>query len=109
MDSFTIRRSDRLPALAATLTDSAGAAYNLTGDTVKLSMRELGATINKIDNATVTVVSATAGTVSYAWTAADTATTGLYYLEFEVTSSGSLERTFGNPDFVLVHVTPALG
>lgn len=107
MDSFTIRKNDRLPALTATLTAS-GSAYNLTGDTVRLNMTLLGGTTRKIDNASVTVVSATAGTVSYAWGASDTNTTGLYFAEFEVTSSGGLERTFPNPDFLLIHITPAL-
>lgn len=109
MDSFVIRKNDRLPSLTATLQGSTGAAYNLTGDSVKLSMRELGASTNRIDNASVTVVSATAGTVSYAWAAADVASTGLYKLEFEVTSSGSLERTFPNPSPFAVHITPVLG
>lgn len=109
MTSFTLRKGDRLPAYTATLTDSAGTAVNLTGGTVRLSMRELGSTSNKIDNASATVVSATAGTITYAWAAADTNTTGLYFMEAEFTNSGSLERTFPNPDFTLVHITPSLG
>lgn len=109
MNSFVIRKGDRLPALTATLTDSAGTAVNLTGGTVKLTMRILGGTTNKIDNASVTVVSATAGTVSYAWAAADVNTTGLYHAEFEFTNASALERTFPNPDFIMVHVLPSLG
>ncbi len=106
MDSFKIRKNDRLPALTATLSDSAGAAYNLTGDTVRFNMRQIGAVTNTLSNSTVTIVAATAGTVSRSWGAADTASTGLYYAEFEVTSSQALERTFPNPDFLLVHITP---
>ena len=108
MDSFLIRRNDRLPALSATLTNSAGAAYNLTAATVRLNMREVGGSTNKINTASVTIVSATAGTISYSWGATDTNSTGIYYAEFEDTSSGALERTFPNPDFVLIHVTPSL-
>lgn len=107
MDSFLIRKGDRLPALTSTLTAS-GSAYNLTGDTVRLNMILVGSTTRKIDNASVTVVSATAGTISYAWGASDTNTTGLYYAEFEVTSSGGLERTFPNPDLLLIHITPSM-
>jgi hypothetical protein len=109
VNSFVIRKGDRLPAITATLTDSAGAAVNLTGGTVKLTMTEIGATTPKVDNAAVTVVSATAGTVSYSWAAADTNSTGLYFAEFEFTNASSLERTFPNPDHIMVHVTPSLG
>lgn len=108
MNSFLIRKGDRLPALTATLTDSAGTAYDLTADTVLLNMTLIGGSTRKIDNASVTVVSAAAGTLSYAWGASDTNTTGLYYAEFEVTSSGNLVRTFPNPDFLMVHILPAL-
>lgn len=108
MNSFLMRKNDRLPALTATLLGSTGGAYNLTGDTVRLNMTIVGSVTRKIDNATVTVVSATAGTVSYAWAAADTNTTGLYFAEFEVTSSGALERTFPNPDFLMIHITPSM-
>lgn len=109
MNSFVIRKGDRLPALTATLTDSAGTAVSLSGGTVRLTMTEVGGTTPKIDNASVTVVSATAGTVSYSWAAADTNTTGLYFAEFEFTNASSLERTFPNPDFLMVHILPSLG
>lgn len=109
MNSFVIRKNDRLPALTATLQDSAGTAVNLTGGTVRLNMTVIGGTTRKIDNASVTVVSATAGTVSYAWAAADVDSTGLYFAEFEFTNASSLERTFPNPDHLMVHVLPSLG
>lgn len=109
MNSFLIRKNDRLPALTATLTDSAGAAVNLTGGTVRLNMVTVGGTTRKVDNASVTVVSATAGTVSYSWAAADVDSTGLYFAEFEFTNASSLERTFPNPDFFMIHILPSLG
>lgn len=109
MNSFLIRKNDRLPALTASLTDSAGTAVDLTGDTVRLNMSLVGGTTRKIDNATVTVVSSSNGTISYSWSTSDTNTTGLYFAEFEVTASSGPERTFPNPDFLMVHILPSLG
>lgn len=108
MDSFMIRRGDRLPALTAILEDSAGAPINLTGWTVRLNMSAVGSTHRTIDNATVSVTNATGGAVSYAWGASDTASTGLFNLEFEGTNGSGLERTFPAPDFVLISVLSAL-
>lgn len=90
-ESFYLKKGDRLPALAATLKQSDGTPVNLTGATVVLYMADSTGSL-KIDGASVTVVSAAAGTVSYAWGATDTDTDGNFSAEFVVTIGG-LEQT----------------
>jgi len=79
-----MKRGDTLPVLERTLQYSSGTAINLTGATVRFKTRnrDTGAVVT---NGLCTVVSATAGTVSYTWQSADTATAGEYDAEFEVT------------------------
>lgn len=107
MDSFMLRKGDRLPVLSATLLNSSGSAINLSGGSVEFHMRLVDGSTLKV-NAAATIVSATAGTVSYSWGATDTNSTGLYFGEFEVTLAG-LERTVPTPDFIMIRICEALG
>ena len=104
--SFSIKEGDRLPAYTATLTDEDGDVIDLTGATVKFLMTLMGGTTPKV-NASATVVSATAGTVSYSWGASDTDTAGLYIAEFEITAGG-LKRTVPNGDYFYINILPDL-
>lgn len=72
-----------------TLRDDTGAALNLTGATVTLSMRVRGATSNKIAGASMTITGATTGTVEYAPVAADVNTVGSFDIEIKVSDSAS--------------------
>jgi len=65
----------------------------LTGATVKFIMRSLTATLPTV-NTTATIVSATAGTVKYAFNATDTATAGRYQGIWQVTFSSGQQMTF---------------
>lgn len=85
MSDFTIKQSDTLPVLSATLKDAAGAAIDLTGATVTFRMRRRGRTGPLKIDAAATVVSALAGTVQYAWASGDTDTPGSYDAEFRLT------------------------
>ena len=78
---------DRLPALARILNDANG-VIDLTGATVTFSMRDRASDSVKVNKSSVTVVNATAGSVSYAWASGDLDTEGHYDAEFEITSSG---------------------
>lgn len=91
---FWIKRGDRLPPIAATLADSAG-AVNLTGAVVRFHMRLRGAVELKVNGA-ATIANAAAGTVQYDWGALDTDTAGIYEGEWEVTFGDARPMTFPN-------------
>ena len=80
---FTIKRGVVGPTLDATI-QAGGVPQDLTGATVTFHMdHENGAPA--VDAGAVTIVSAIAGTVRYAWQAADVAVAGWYRAEFHVT------------------------
>lgn len=92
MPTTLVRWKDaRNPAITDTI-EVDGVALNLTGATVKFKMREIGSSTLKVD-ASATIVSAAAGTVSYAPAAADVDTSSLYMGWWEVTSGGLTQDT----------------
>jgi hypothetical protein len=109
MSTFTIKQGDRLPALTATLQQQVGSdnvtAINLTSATsVQFSMRHSVTGTVAVSLASASIVSAAAGTVSYAWGASDTATAGTYDCEWTVNfGSSSLTVPNGGYDQVIVY------
>ena len=101
---FYIKQNDTRPAIAANLTDANAAAVNLTGATVKFSMRVEPAGTVKVKAATATIDDAEAGQVSYNWTASDTNTADDYEAEFQVTFAGGAVQTFPGRNWIAVHV-----
>ena len=96
---FDMKQGDLKPALQVTLKDGDGVAVNVTGATVKFSMRNQATRALKINEGTVTLVTAASGIVRYDWVAGDTDTPGLYDAEFEVTYAGPAgPETFPNND-----------
>lgn len=81
-----------------TLQDSAGAAVDITGSTLKLKAQRIGAAALDID-ASMAIVSGTAGTCKYTVASGQLATAGDYYAEIEVTFAGGKIVTYG--DFVI--------
>jgi hypothetical protein len=104
--SFTIKQNDRSPPITATLT-AGGSAVDLSGCTVKFIMRAPGASSAKVNTA-ATIVSASAGTVSYSWGATDTDTAGLYQAEWEVTFAGGIKRTWPAEDYLYILIVSDL-
>lgn len=96
--ALRIAKGTRSPSLTDTLTVD-GAAFDLTGSTVKFKMRAVGSDVLKV-NATATVVApATAGTVRYDWAALDVDTAGDYLGWWEVTLPST--KTQDHPEFAI--------
>lgn len=91
-----MKRNDTVP-LTATLR-VAGAPIDLEGATVRFHMRDSAGTL-VVDSAATVIQNGdgsdgTKGRVKYEWVASDTATAGVFSLEWEVTFSDSTVRTF---------------
>ena len=92
---FYIKQGDTAPALRATLKDPNGTAVDITGATVKFTLRSPAGVV-VVNEAAVTIVTADAGIVEYAWQTGDTANVGYNSGEFEVTYSDGTIETFPN-------------
>jgi hypothetical protein len=91
---FKIKQGDTSPVLTDTFTYTDGSSPNLAGATVKFVMRALTATSTAV-NAAATITSNTnPATVSYTFTAQDTAVAGQYVASWLVTFSGGATMTF---------------
>jgi hypothetical protein len=92
LSDFSIKQQDVLPILSDTLTYSTGAAVSLTGATVNFVMRSITAA-SPSTNLAATVVTPASGTVSYTFTATDTAVTGRYQGSWVVTfGTGQIQQ-----------------
>ena len=105
VDTFYIKQNDTVPPLEVLLKDAYGAPVNVTGATIKFSMRVKPAGTVKVNAQTADIVTAGAGRVKYAWAAANTDTADEYEGEFQVTYSNGGIQTFPNDGFINVVVT----
>jgi hypothetical protein len=81
-----------------------GIVVELPGATVRFHMRPIGSASTTVD-AAASIYDYDAGQVSYAWSASDTATAGLYEAEFEVTNTDGTIETFPNNSYISIEVT----
>ena len=104
-----IKQGDTLPVIQSTLTDSTGAALNVTGGTVLFSMAAGVGQTAKVagGTATFTAGGGSVGIVSYAWKTADTDTAGVYFAEwlYKAAAGGGSER-FPNNGYQTIVVLP---
>lgn len=102
---FHIKQNDTTPPLTAFLRDARDRPVSLTGATVVFHMRLASDQSVKIEDGSVSVLSATLGQVKYSFTATNTNTSGNYEGEFEVTFTDGTIETFPNDDYVKVIIT----
>lgn len=102
---FKIKQGNTSPAIGGTCKDADGNVVNLTGASVVFSMRTAVDEVVKIDSVAASIVSATDGTVSYAWAAGDTDTVDRYEGEFTVTYSDATIETFPNEGYLTILIS----
>lgn len=107
MDTFYIKQNDRREPIERILLGSDRLPTDLTGATVKFLMRNVAGAV--IVDAAGTIVSAAAGHVRYSWGAGDTATSGVYQGEFEVTFGDGTKQTWPNGEYIVVTVVDDVG
>ncbi len=101
---LVIRQGDTYPALASTILDPSLNVLNLTGATVTLAMRALTSNAQVALTGAASIVSPSAGTVQFVFSAADTATAGLFMAEWHITLSGGQTYTWPNDGYLTVSV-----
>ena len=103
MADYTLKRYDTGPAITATILDANGNVVNLTGASVNFVMRPMTA-VAPTTNLAATIVTPSAGTVTYQPTATDTGIAGIYQAEFHITSSGGVKTTFPTDGYLEVSI-----
>lgn len=99
-----MRQDDTYPTLTSILTLPTGAAVNLAGATVVFVMRALTSNTPVKLAGTSSVVTASAGAVRYTWSAADTATAGLFMGEWHVTLASGAKYTWPNNGYLSISI-----
>lgn len=105
-DIFYIKRNDTSPAIAQQLLNGSGVAVDLTGASVRFHMSSSAGVL--IVDAAATIDVAATGMVSYQWQAADTALSGTFSQEWEVTYAGGRIETFPNNKHNTIVITKDL-
>ena len=108
-EAFYIGQNDTASPIKRDLKDAFGSPVNLTGASVKFSMRVKPAGAVKVNGSSATVVTAGIGRVQYNFTASNTETADEYEGEFEVTFSDGSIQTFPNLGYIPVFVQDDIG
>jgi hypothetical protein len=105
---FTIKQYNTVPSLEATLVDHLNQPVNLTGASVKFSMRSLDNDNYIVDDPAL-ISDALTGKVVYQWGAGDLNIHGAFIGEFTVTYSNGAKETFPNSDYIRINVVKSVG
>lgn len=108
---YVIKRGDRQSIFETVLKDADGVPVPLTGQTVKFILRQVSADTAKV-NASATIDAdqdANPGRVTYAPTAADVDTAGVFYVEWQATNGSSLTLTYPNGGYEIAKIVSDLG
>ena len=108
-EAFYIGQNDTASPIKRDLKDAFGSPVNLTGASVKFSMRVKPAGTVKVNGATATIVTAGTGRVQYTFTASNTDTADSYEGEFEVVFAGGEIQTYPNRGYIPIFVQDDIG
>ncbi len=97
MSFYECKVGDTDPPIPFFCKDGDGNAVNLTGSTISFQWRLKGST-GAWTSGNATIVSASAGSAQYRFTAQQTATAGTYEFKVVVTSGSGFVRTFPSSD-----------
>lgn len=100
MVDFQITQNDTYSALRGRCVDENGAIVDLTGATARFHMKKPGSDTPTID-AVAFIENEPNGVIVYAWEDGDTADSGMYMAEFEVTYSDGGVETFPTKPLVV--------
>ena len=103
-NKLTFKRNDTRPYFKVKIIDESGNNVDLTGATVTFTMRNRSDATVKVNAASCTVTSATAGEVEYRWAATDLDTAGIYDGEFCITFSGPTILTLPSNNYIEIEV-----
>ncbi len=110
---FYMKSGDTAPALRVRLRDSDNDNVDVTGATIKCSIKHRSTGRVLVNEGTVTLVTASAGLVEYEWAAGDLPVdiSGDCDVEFEVTYVDTTIETFPNNNGykLTLHITSQIG
>jgi len=106
MADFVLKKSNTVPILTATLSDSNGVVNLTAASSVRIKVARAETPTVSILNALCAIVSPTLGKISYTWQAADTAIAGDYVFEFAVAWADGSNDTFPNDRMLTLRINP---
>lgn len=108
MADFSIKSGDDTPSLVDSLTYGNGDPVDLTNATVGLIMRSFSSPAPVALTGTATITAALEGNVAFTFTAADTATAGLYMANWSVVFNDGAKMTFPTTGYLWISVEESL-
>jgi len=105
-----VKQGDLYPDVETTVQDEANANVDLTGATVKFSMRSSrNPSVAALSLVTATIVDAPTGKISYQWAAGNTDTPGTYEGEFRVTPAAGDPFRVPTEGYIAINIEPKAG
>ena len=108
-DPHYLKQNDTASAIKRVLVDAFGSPVNLTGASLKFSMRVKPGGSVKVNGATATVSNAGLGEVQYNFTASNTDTADEFEGEFEATYAAGGIQSFPNDGHIPIIITDDIG
>lgn len=103
---YILKKNDTWPPLVATLNDANGPIDLTQATQVRLILKS---NTLRITTSPVNIVAPTSGQISYTWATGDTAQSGDYSLEFEITWTNGGIETVPNSSYLTVTIVDDLG